>query len=648
MQHSTTDSPSPKRAIGWRPLAAATLMIGGILTLDSVYAATPSVEAALSLTPVQSDANFEQIDKDAFARCRVEDIEDADITGWEVIGPEGLVLRRFIDSNNDKKVDLWCYYEYGVETYRDVDANFNGKADEYRWLGTAGTRWGLDQDEDGTIDRWKRISPEEVTFEVVESLRTADDARFGRLLITPSELKSLGLGKEKTESLVSKSTRAAKEFADLAKRQTTITEGAKWLQFAASPPGIVPAGSNGSTADVVVYENAVAMYEHAEKSGQLVVGTIIQSGDAWRIVDLPQISSDGEPLAQASGNFFTPGGANVRSEMAGGGISGQTQELVTELEAIDRKLATATKQAEVGQLHERRAGIVEELVKSSSDANERDTWARQLIDTVSVAVQSGAYPEGLARLKQISQKLVRGNETLASYADFQTIAAEYVSRQSVPDADFAKVQEWYLETLTDFVDRYPKTAESGQAMLQLALSKEFEDKEREALGYYKQVADAFPNTDAGEKAAGAARRLDSIGKVVELEGRTLDGKSLRLSQLRGRPVVLHYWATWCEPCKQDMKLLRRLQSQYAKAGLQIVGVNVDATADMAVGFLKENPLPWPQMFDNGGLESSSLAKEFGIQTLPTMMLIDKAGKVVRHNVRSADLDIELDKLAGGK
>ena len=47
----------------------------------------------------------------------------------------------------------------GIEVYRDVDSNFNGKADEYRWLGTAGSRWGIDDNEDGRIDSWKTISP---------------------------------------------------------------------------------------------------------------------------------------------------------------------------------------------------------------------------------------------------------------------------------------------------------------------------------------------------------------------------------------------------------------------------------------------------------------------------------------------------------
>ena len=606
--------------------------------------ATPGAKDALALKPVQKDVNYEKVQPSEVSNCRVDDIEQGDSSGWEVFGPDGVRLRRFIDTNGDKKVDLWCYYRYGVEVYRDVDDNFNGKADQYRWLGTEGTRWGIDQDEDGAIDRWKQISAEEVTSEVVAAMREADSQRFARLLATPKELSSIGLGPDMVRRLATKATRAAKDFSDFAKRQTAVASDAQWVQFAAATPGVVPRGTDESTEDVTVYENAVAMFENNGDSGQLLIGTLVKIEDAWRIVDLPSVGNDGEAIAQSAGNFFTPGAMSAESTGAAAGLSSETQELVTALEKIDGKLATATKKSEMASLHESRADLVQSLIKATDNPAERSAWTRQLIDTVSVATQSGAFPEGRKRLEDIARAISKNDDDLRAYADFQRIGTEYVIRQT-PDADFAKVQEWYLTTLTEFVDRYPSMPEAAQAMLQLALSKEFEDKERDALGYYKKIAKAFRGTDAADKAEGAIRRLESVGQTIELVGNSIDGRPFKLSQLRGRPVVLHYWATWCEPCKQDMKLLRGLQARYKKAGLQLVGVNVDATRDMALGFLKETPLPWIQLFDDGGLESSKLAQAFGVQTLPTMMLVDSRGRVIRHNVRAAELEAELDKMA---
>ena len=61
--------------------------------------------------------------------------------GWVVEDPRGITLRRFLDTNGDGKVDQWCYYKDGLEVYRDIDSDFNGKVDQCRWCSTAGTRW---------------------------------------------------------------------------------------------------------------------------------------------------------------------------------------------------------------------------------------------------------------------------------------------------------------------------------------------------------------------------------------------------------------------------------------------------------------------------------------------------------------------------
>jgi thiol-disulfide isomerase/thioredoxin len=623
-------------------ISIAAAACAAISLCEPAVGAPPTAPAALALRPVQSDVPYEQVPPEAVEKCSIRDLNVEGWTGWELLGPDGNLLRRFADTNNDKKVDLWCYYNFGVEVYRDIDRNHNGKADEYRWLGTAGVRWGLDEDEDGQVDRWKQISAEEVTSEVVAALRDHDGPRFARLLISESELKALGLGAEKTAQILAKSTRAASDFEDLAKRQTSVGDDAQWVQFAAPAPGLVPSGTEGSTDDVMVYENAVAMFEHGDKSGQLMVGTLIRVDEAWRLVELPSVG-EGETVAQMAGNFFTPGGTPTASAESQTTINQDTQQAVAELESIETKLSAAKLPAEMAPLHQRRADLLEKLIANSENRVERDTWVRQLVDMLSMGAQTGGYPDAVQRLNRVAERFAGNDDALKAYADFQAISTEYVVRQT-PDADFSEVQKWYLDALSQFVEQYPSTPESAQAWMQLALSKEFEDKEQDALVFYKRVVSTFPNTNAGEKAAGAVRRLESVGQSLELAGPTLDGKPFKLSSLRGRPVVVHYWATWCEPCKQDMKLLRRLQAAYQKAGLQVVGVNVDLTKEQAKAFLQQNPLPWTQLFEPGGLESSELAKALGVQTLPTMLLVDASGKVVKHNVRAAELDEKLAEL----
>lgn len=637
-----------RRLLAAALMAGATAWSAGAPGLRAAEGDRPSVADALSLKPVQSRVEYEQPTAAAMADLSVELLEENDWTGWTVVGPGGRLLRRFADTNGDRDIDLWCYYHNGVEVYRDVDADFNGKADQYRWLGTGGTRWGMDEDEDGKIDRWKSISAEEVSAELIAAIATADAGRFERLLLSNEELAALGLTAEMATELEDKIRKAKRDFAELAKAQKSLDKDSRWVHFAAGMPGTVPAETGGASKDVTAYENAMVMYESAGKTGQFVVGTVVQTDSAWRLIDLPQMPGEEQTLASTGGFFFSA--SNQMAEQTApvpGGLSENTQKLVAELEKIDTSLRTAS-EADAAKLHDQRADVLEGIIAASEPA-QRAGWVRQLVDTIAAAVQENQYPGGIDRMRALQEKFA-DDAQLQAYVGYQLISSEYAQRlhKVQSQKDFPAIQEWWLETLEKFVDQHSGTPEAAQAMLQLALSKEFEDDEKGALVWYSKVATEYRDTDAGKKAAGAVRRLESVGRPLALSGKTLDNKAFDLARLRGKPVVIHYWATWCEPCKQDMKLLAQLQTRYQKAGLQIVGINVDGRRADAVEYLNQAKLPWPTLFEEGGLDSSPLANMLGVQTLPTMLLIDSTGKVVRHNITASQLDEEIDKLVRAK
>ena len=260
--------------------------------------------------------------------------------GWIVEGPSGVILRKFVDTNDDNIVDQWSYYKDGLEVYRDIDSNFNGKADQYRWFHTGGSRWGVDTKEDGSIDYWKSISAEEVTAEVIAAIATHDADRFARLVLAPAELKSLGLGKARAESVAEKTQKAIAGFKAMSVRQKAVGPDAVWVQLSASRPGVVPAGTDGSTKDLRVYENAVAIVESGGKHGQVQIGTLVQVGDAWRVIDLPQIAGEAQADATPSGFFFQAAMVR-RGETAGNGGGEAAQKLLADLENLDREAAHA-------------------------------------------------------------------------------------------------------------------------------------------------------------------------------------------------------------------------------------------------------------------------------------------------------------------
>ena len=619
----------------WATLAPATAFFLG--TSCPIFA-DETLAKALAFRPRQADVNYDKVTPADIDKCKIEKVQRADGEGFWVTGPGGQPLRWFVDTNADKKTDRYSYYSHGVEVYRESDTNFNGTADEFRWLNTEGMRWGVDENEDGVIDFWRSISAEEVSAELVRAVAANDRARFERLLLTDKELDSLGLGTTLGETVKDRVQSARQRFDRWVAQQKAITKSSTWSNFGADKPGTVPAGTEGSTKDVVVYENAVALFTDNGEAKQLIVGTLIQVDGAWRLASLPRIAGD-ESTADESGVFFSASFNHARSANSGADAAGMTRSLellVTQLQEIDKKLST---ESDKELWHAKRADVIEKLVSASESAAEQVTWIEQFAETVSAAAQVGEYVGGIDRLKDFTRKLQNAGASSdrIAYVVFRTLTAEQNVKMSAPDANFESLNKEYLSSLRTFTEQYPQASDSAEAMVQLALAAEFTGESKEAEQWYARASKEFPESESGKKAAGALNRMNLAGKPFLISGSTLDGKPFKSAELKDGPVVYYFWATWCDGCKADMRAIKELQAKFAKNRVRVVAVNFDKDVSRATQFVKENPAPFIHLNDKGGLDSN-LAVSYGLLTLPMTFVVDRDGKVVRSGVHWTDLD----------
>jgi thiol-disulfide isomerase/thioredoxin len=124
-------------------------------------------------------------------------------------------------------------------------------------------------------------------------------------------------------------------------------------------------------------------------------------------------------------------------------------------------------------------------------------------------------------------------------------------------------------------------------------------------------------------APGKGQLMGNLAPDFDLQ--TLDGKSLRLSDLRGKAVLLNFWATYCGPCKIEMPWFVELQKEYGPQGFQILGVAMDdaGTEDIAK-FAKELGVNYPIL-----IGKDSVADSYGgVSVLPTTFFVDRDGKLI--------------------
>jgi peroxiredoxin len=126
---------------------------------------------------------------------------------------------------------------------------------------------------------------------------------------------------------------------------------------------------------------------------------------------------------------------------------------------------------------------------------------------------------------------------------------------------------------------------------------------------------------------------------------TANGDTVKLSSLKGKVVLVDFWASWCGPCRISNKKLVKFYPKYKDKGFEILGVSLDKDKDDWKKAVAKDKINWPQVIDDGGWDAKT-GEKWGIYQLPTSYLIDKDGRIVAMDLEGKALEKALKDLLG--
>jgi thiol-disulfide isomerase/thioredoxin len=280
--------------------------------------------------------------------------------------------------------------------------------------------------------------------------------------------------------------------------------------------------------------------------------------------------------------------------------------------------------------------MVEETMNLLKQPKERPKTREEMTELMRTGLKAFDQARALA-MKAAPQHPMRWEAAL-----FDNMASGARKAVGVP----ATEPEVSLAEIMAAVDAKPTTKGDASALdlLKSASTPNVDDIAwlARAEKHMKDYPDSEANVMLKRKINSIQMKAELSQKPLELKFTAVDGREVDLASLRGKVVLIDFWATWCGPCVEELpNVLKAYQTLHPK-GFEIIGISLDSSKEKLEAFVKERGMEWPQYFD-GKSWQNEISSKYGINSIPAMWLVNKKGMVVDTEARG-NLEDRVQKL----